>query len=209
MLKRAFDVAAAGAGLCLSLPVGVLCAAAIKLDSPGPVLFKHRRVGRGGRAIEVWKFRSMATGHAGSSVTVAGEARITRVGRILRRSKLDELPQLVNVLRGEMSIVGPRPEVEEYVRLFPEAYETILSVRPGLTDPASISFRDEELMLALSPTPEKTYREEVLPAKIALSTEYVENRSFTLDLTLVAKTLSTVVAPPDLRERADALETRP
>lgn len=191
--KRGLDVLASLGGLVVLSPVLLGCALAVRLDSPGPVLFRQVRVGRGGRPFQLLKFRSMRHGAAGAAVTSAGDARITGVGRMLRRSKLDELPQLLNVLRGDMSLVGPRPEVERYVRMFPEAYQRILSVRPGITDFAAIEYRDEERILAASGDPERAYVEQVLPAKIALYDRYLAERSLWTDLSLLAKTILAVL----------------
>ncbi len=195
MIKRCFDVAAATVALVALSPLLGVCALAVKLDTPGPVLFRHRRVGRGGQGFDVWKFRTMVADHDGPEVTTGGESRITRSGRLLRRHKLDELPQLVNVLAGQMSVVGPRPEVRRYVNLHPDEYRTILSVRPGLTDPASMMFRDEEEILARSDDPLRVYVDEILPTKVALSCRYVHTRSVLGDLRLIVRTLSTIAGP--------------
>lgn len=191
--KRGLDVLASLGGLVVLSPVLLGCALAVRLDSPGPILFRQARVGLGGRPFQLLKFRSMRHGVAGAAVTSAGDSRITRVGTVLRRTKLDELPQLLNVLRGDMSLVGPRPEVERYVRMFPEAYQRILSVRPGITDFAAIEYRDEERILAASGDPERAYIEQVLPAKIALYDKYLAERSLMTDLSLVARTILAVL----------------
>lgn len=166
---------------------------AVIADSPGPVLFRHERVGLRGQKFRLLKFRSMAHGSRGSQVTAAGDARVTRVGRLLRRTKLDELPQLWNVLVGDMSLVGPRPEVERYVTLFAHDYEEILQVRPGITDFAAIEYRDEERILAAAADPEREYRQVVLPAKIALYRRYLAERSLRTDLNIIARTLIAVL----------------
>lgn len=188
--KRAMDVVASAAALVALAPVVAVLALAVKLDSPGPVLFRQERVGRGRRPFTILKFRTMRTGTTGPLVTAARDARVTRLGRILRRTKLDELPQLWNVLKGDMSLVGPRPEVERYVSLYPEAYERILKVRPGLTDFAALEYRDEELRLQASSDPEATYAAVVLPAKIALYHRYLDEMSAATDLALVLRTLA-------------------
>ena len=161
MGKRVFDVAVSAAALVILSPVLALVAAAVKLDSPGPVIFRQVRVGRGGRLFRISKFRTMSVappGRAGPDITVEGDARVTRVGRLLRATKLDELPQLVDVLRGDMSLVGPRPELPAYVDRWPaQARATILSVRPGITDPASVAYRHESEQLASAPDPESYY----------------------------------------------------
>lgn len=194
--KRIFDVLAASVGLLLLAPLLVVIALWVRLDSPGPVLFRHRRVGRAGRPFQVLKFRTMhaAPQPGAPEVTAASDSRITRAGRRLRASKLDELPQLLNVLRGEMSIVGPRPEVERYVNLYPEAARReILSVRPGITDLAAIEFRNEQDLLDASADPEDTYVRQILPRKIALYRQYVGTRSMLLDLAIIARTVAAIV----------------
>jgi lipopolysaccharide/colanic/teichoic acid biosynthesis glycosyltransferase len=180
----------------LLAPVGLLLAFAIRMDSPGPVLFGQRRVGRGGRPFTIWKFRTMRTGAAGSGpgVTADGDRRITRTGRWLRRLKLDELPQLWNVLAGDMSLVGPRPELPEYVGLYPEAIRRkVLSVRPGLTDLATLTFIDESRELGQAADPERHYVESLLPRKLELAVRYVDHRSFSLDLRILLATLSSLL----------------
>lgn len=191
--KRLFDVAVSSAGIALLSPLLIAVGVAVRLDSPGPVLFVHERVGLGGRKFRLLKFRSMAHQSRGSDVTVAGDARVTRIGRLLRSTKIDELPQLWNVLVGDMSLVGPRPEVERYVRMFARDYEDILKVRPGITDLAAIEYRDEEGVLAASHDPEAEYRRVVLPAKIALYRRYLAARSFRTDLGIIARTLVAVL----------------
>jgi lipopolysaccharide/colanic/teichoic acid biosynthesis glycosyltransferase len=190
--KRTLDVAAAASGLLLLAPVLAAAAVAVRLSSPGNVLFRQVRVGWRGRPFEILKLRTMREGASGPSVTAASDPRVTRVGRILRRYKLDELPQLWNVLVGEMSLVGPRPEVPRYVERFPEAYARILTVRPGLTDYAAIAYRDEESILAAAEDPEAAYVDVVLPAKIALYGRYLAERSILTDLKLLARTLAAV-----------------
>jgi len=193
LAKRSFDLAASVAGLLVLSPVMLGCAVAVGLSSPGPILFKHARVGLGGRSFKLFKFRSMAHGAKGAQVTSATDSRITPAGQVLRRYKLDELPQLFNVLRGDMSLVGPRPEVARYVEMFPEAYAKILTVRPGITDYAAIEYRDEEGLLARSSDPEATYVSEVLPAKIRLYFRYLEQQSFLTDLRLILRTIAAVL----------------
>lgn len=194
--KRLLDVSASAVGVALLAPLMLAIAAWVVLDSGGPVLFRHRRVGLQGRPINVLKFRTMRhlPGEPGAQVTAADDRRITRAGRILRRTKLDELPQLVNVLRGDMSIVGPRPEVSRYVAYYPPgARDEILSVRPGLTDPATIAFRNEQEILAASADPERTYVEEILPAKIEQYLTYVRGRSFAGDLGILWRTFQAIL----------------
>lgn len=178
----------AAAGLALLSPLLAVLAAAVWIDSGSPVIFRHRRVGRGGRIFELWKFRSMVVGHGGPQITKKGEKRITRVGAFLRRWKLDELPQLVNVVRGEMGLVGPRPEVPEYVDMSDPLWQRVLEARPGITDPASVEFRDEEALLAAAQDAERFYREAVLPRKLRLSAEYLERRTFGSDIGVLFRT---------------------
>lgn len=192
MLKRALDVLCALLGLAVLLVPGVLVAVWIKLDSPGPVFFRQERVGRGGRLFRIHKFRTMRVDapSLGLQITIGADPRITRSGQWLRASKVDELPQLLDVLRGEMSLVGPRPEVPRYVALYPEALRAVvLSVRPGITDPASLSFRHESELLAASTDPERTYVEEVLPQKLKLSADYIQRATVWRDLGVILQTL--------------------
>jgi len=187
--KRAFDVVLAGLGLLVLAPVLLLVAVWIKLDSPGPVLFRQERIGRFGRPFLIHKFRSMRVENAGAQITVGADPRITRAGQFIRAAKLDELPQLWDVLRGAMSFVGPRPEVARYVALYPaELRELVLSVRPGITDPASLRFRNESELLARATDPEREYVEVVMPAKLQLTAEYVRGASLAGDLKLIART---------------------
>jgi len=190
--KRFTDMAVSLVGILLLAPLLTMVGIAVRLDSPGPALFRHERVGRAGRKFHLLKFRSMRHGSRGGQVTVAGDGRITRVGRVLRRTKIDELPQFWNVLVGDMSLVGPRPEVERYVRMFASDYQEILKVRPGITDFAAIEYRDEERILAAAADPEAEYRKVVLPAKIALYRRYLAERSLRTDLTLIARTVAAV-----------------
>lgn len=191
MIKRCADVTLALAGIVLLLPLFAFTALWIKLDSAGPVMFVHERIGRSFRPFRMYKFRTMrADGPLdGSLVTVRGDTRGTRVGRLLRRTKLDELPQLINVLRGEMSLVGPRPEVRRFVEQFRSDYEELLTVRPGITDPASLKYRDEEAILATAACPEEYYVQQVLPDKIQLSKKYVRSASFIGDLFILLRTI--------------------
>jgi lipopolysaccharide/colanic/teichoic acid biosynthesis glycosyltransferase len=180
----------AAAGLVVLSPVLVLLAAAVWVDSGRPVLFRHRRVGRGGRTFELLKFRSMVVDHGGPQLTRKGEARITRVGAWLRKWKLDELLQLVNVVRGEMSLVGPRPEVPEYVDESDPLWRRVLEARPGITDPASVEFRNEEELLAAAENVEEYYRKVILPRKLEISAAYLERRSAVSDLGIVLRTVA-------------------
>ena len=189
MGKRAFDLLLSAALLLLLAPLLAGVAAWVKLDSPGPVLFRQQRVGRAGVPFTIHKFRSMRVDAGGLGLTVGEDARITRAGRWLRRLKLDELPQLWDVLRGDMSLVGPRPDLPRYVAQYPaELRELLLSVRPGITDPASLALRDEAELLAASSDPEREYLERILPAKLQVSADYVRRASLWTDLQLVART---------------------
>jgi len=192
-LKRGLDIVFSATGLALLSPMLAVAALAVKLSSPGPVLFRQVRVGRGGRPFRIAKFRSMRVGANGSWVTAGGDARVTRVGKLLRRSKIDELPQLWNVLAGDMSLVGPRPEVQRYVDRFPEDYARILAVRPGITDHAAVEYRDEESVLAEAADPEAAYLETVLPAKIRLYHRYLDEMSLRTDLALILRTLAALL----------------
>jgi lipopolysaccharide/colanic/teichoic acid biosynthesis glycosyltransferase len=189
-MKRLFDIVVSLAGLVLLLPLFLIAAVAIKLDTRGPILFKQLRMGRGFHPFWIYKFRTMTDNrqHAGALLTVKHDLRITRVGLFLRKSKIDELPQLINVLKGEMAFVGPRPEVPSYVDLFRADYEEILRIRPGITDLASIKYRDEASVLSQSPDPEAEYVNRVLPDKIKLAKEYISHSSFLFDLGLMFKT---------------------
>ena len=194
MIKRLFDIVGSGFGLLLLLPALIAVAAWIKLDSPGPVFFRQARVERFGRSFLIHKFRTMREDNAGLQITVGADARITAAGGFLRASKLDELPQLWDVLRGAMSLVGPRPEVPRYVALYPaELREIVLSVRPGITDLASLEYRDESAVLARAADPERAYVDEVLPAKLALSARYVREASVIGDLRLIVATVRTIL----------------
>jgi len=192
LAKRGMDLALTLAVLPLTLPLMAAIALWVRLDSPGPVLFRQQRVGRGGRLFSIHKFRTMRVqpDGAGPQITAQGDARITRAGRWLRRAKLDELPQLIDVLRGDMSLVGPRPEVPRYMALYPpEARARILSVRPGITDRAAIAFRDEERLLAAADDPERVYTEQLMPAKLRHYLDYVEHHSVAGDLRILLDTL--------------------
>jgi lipopolysaccharide/colanic/teichoic acid biosynthesis glycosyltransferase len=182
LLKRAFDLGFTLVASLVLLPVAMLVSLIILLDSPGPILYRSFRVGRGGRKFTLYKFRTMVpqAEELGPSVTHRGDSRVTRVGRLLRRTKFDELPQVLNVLRGEMSIVGPRPELPKYVALFPEEYQELLRMRPGLTSLAQIAYRDEEDLLPDEET-EAYYITQVLPRKLALDLYYVRHWSLALD----------------------------
>ena len=194
VLKRSCDVVMSSIGLLLLSPFLAAVALLIKMDSHGPVFFRQERIGQGLRKFKIFKFRTMVE-HApqmGGALTIGDDPRITRIGRFLRRSKIDELPQLINVLRGEMTLVGPRPEVPRYVNLFRRDYEEILRVRPGITDLASLKYRDESPLLAVA-DPEQEYVRAILPDKIALAKEYVRQSSFFFDLSLMVKTVARIL----------------
>lgn len=192
MGKRLFDlIASAGGLLLLAVPMAIV-AIVIKVDSPGPVFFRQRRVGRGGRTFRIYKFRTMSIQpNAGSLLTVGEDPRITRIGRRLRKWKIDEFPQLINVVLGDMSLVGPRPEVPEYAFLYPEQ-ERVWSVRPGITDPTSLRLRDESGLLAGVADPEAYYRDVLLPKKIEAYLEYIDHMSLRYDVGVVFDTLRTL-----------------
>ena len=190
MIKRSFDIFVSLLGLLTCLPLFFAIAVLIKFDSSGPVLFSQQRIGKNFRPFWIYKFRSMindAPSH-GNQITVGNDSRITRIGKFLRKTKLDELPQLFNVLKGDMSLVGPRPEVSAYVQLFRKDYEEILRVHPGITDLASLRYRNEADLLANSTNPEREYIQRILPDKIRRAKEYVKRSSFFFDLALILKT---------------------
>jgi len=195
--QRSFDLIVASLLLMISLPILMVVAVLVKLSSPGPVFFRQVRLGRGGRTFRILKFRSMiAVQNRGPSVTVAGDRRITPIGGILRRTKLDELPQLLNVVLGDMSLVGPRPEVPNYKHVYQKGFEQVLSARPGLTDPVSLQLADEENFLKQFPNPLQAYEEIVLPRKLTLSLQYLQQRSVVNDLQII---FLTVMAAAGLR----------
>jgi lipopolysaccharide/colanic/teichoic acid biosynthesis glycosyltransferase len=202
---RLFDVTCAAAGLLVLMPVLGALSVAVLLGDGRPVFFSQTRVGRGGKAFRIWKFRTMRAGSRGSAVTASGDLRVTRVGAVLRRCKLDELPQLFNVLKGDMSLVGPRPEVPEYVQLEEPIWQAVLQVRPGVTDLATLLFRDEERLLSSSGDPNTFYRETVLPEKLILNLGYLRSKSFRRDLMLILLTIRYSLFPdrfdPDLIKR--------
>jgi lipopolysaccharide/colanic/teichoic acid biosynthesis glycosyltransferase len=189
MAKRLFDVVVSLCALLLLSPLLLLVALAVKLDSPGPVFFRQERVGRHGVPFRIHKFRTMRTGAAGLQITVGADPRITRVGAWLRRSRVDELPQFIDVLLGRMSLVGPRPEVPRYVALYPAALrDRALAVRPGITDPASLAYIDEASLLARASDPEREYVDVVLPRKVALAADYAERATLWTDVGVLWQT---------------------
>jgi lipopolysaccharide/colanic/teichoic acid biosynthesis glycosyltransferase len=191
LTKRLFDIAIALPALLLLAPLLLAVALWVKLDSPGPVLFRQQRVGRHGRLFRIHKFRTMVADAParGLAITVGADARITRAGAWLRRTRVDELPQLWDVLRGEMSLVGPRPEVPRYVALWPaDLREQLLALRPGLTDPASLAHIDEAALLAAAADPEREYVEHLMPAKLQLSAAYARRATLASDLLILLQT---------------------
>ena len=192
MGKRLFDVIACLGGLAVTLPLYPFIALAIRLESPGPILFRQRRVGLHGRPFHIIKFRTMVGSAAeGGPITVKGDSRITTVGKWLRRIKLDELPTLLNVLKGDMNVVGPRPEIPLYVQHYTPEQQRVLSVRPGITDLGTLRFNDEAELLA-SGDYHDVYVEKVIPEKLRLNLEYIDNRSFFLDLRIILKTFALI-----------------
>ncbi|MGE0520988.1 MAG: sugar transferase [Candidatus Binatia bacterium] len=195
ILKRIFDIVASVLGLLLLMPVLVVVAVLIRIDSRGPVFFRQERMGRGGRAFLIHKFRTMRVGHGGPELTSAADSRITRVGEALRRFRLDELPQLIDVLAGDMSLVGPRPEVRHLMGQYPEEDRAkILSVRPGMTDWTSIRFRNEAELLRAAPDPEIAYVTQIMPVKARMYREYVDHRSFWGDMAILGATFLAIVS---------------
>ncbi len=191
--KRLFDMSCVIPGLIVLSPLLLVIALWVKVDSRGPVFFLQTRIGQHGKAFKIIKFRTMSQGKCGLKLTIGEDHRITRCGHFLRKYKLDELPQLINVLRGEMSLVGPRPEVPEYVALYPDKIKDyVLSVPVGMTDYASIEFSQESELLAQSQQPEIDYIEKILPIKLAYHQQYVSEQSLWLDIVLILRTLKRV-----------------
>ncbi|KQM63549.1 MULTISPECIES: sugar transferase [unclassified Sphingomonas] len=200
MLKRAIDLAASTTVLLVTLPFLLAAALAVRFSSPGPILFRQRRVGRNGQVFEILKFRTMRVAQdTTNAITIGRDPRITPVGHFLRQSKIDELPQLVNVLRGDMSLVGPRPEVPHYVALYPDDLRhKILSVRPGITDRASIKYRHEAELLACQTDPDGYYRSVIMPDKLRLAAQYADRVSVAEDIRVILDTLKAVFRPQPL-----------
>jgi len=193
--KRCFDIFFSLLGITLLLWLFLIIAIAIKCSSKGPALFKQERVGRYGKTFNIWKFRSMVVNAEakGMQITTDGDNRITKVGKFIRKTKIDELPQLFNVLSGKMSFVGPRPEVPKYVAMYNDEQLRVLSVKPGITDLASIEFRNENDLLDGDEDPEKKYIEEIMPVKLALNIKYIEKAGFFYDIGLIFKTIGKVI----------------
>lgn len=191
VIKRIFDIVASLVGLIILSPMLIIVSICIKLDSKGPIFFKQKRVGKNKKIFEIYKFRTMVTDaeNLGKQITVGNDSRITKVGKFIRKCKLDEFPQLINVVKGEMSLVGPRPEVPRYVELYDEYQKQILLVRPGITDYASIEFRNENEILENSINPEEIYIEEIMTRKIELNMKYIRNISLFEDIKMIIKTI--------------------
>ena len=195
-MKRYLDLLASMLGLLLLMPVLATVAILVRLSSPGPVLFRQTRVGFRGKDFVLFKFRTMTvlTGSERGSFDAGDASRVTKVGRFLRATKLDELPQLWNVIRGDMALVGPRPEVRKWVEVNPDRWAIVHAVRPGITDPSTILYRDEEMVLAGLSDPERFYREQILPRKLGLYVEYVSTRTFWGDLKILGQTAIAIIA---------------
>ena len=193
--KRAFDIVACVTAVLVLCPVWLCIGLMVACGSKGGAFYRQTRVGRNGKEFKLLKFRTMRqdADRIGGLITVGEDNRVTRVGRFLRKYKLDEFPQFLNIIKGDMSIVGPRPEVPKYVALYDERQRRVLSVRPGLTDYASIEYISENELLAQSPDPDRTYIEEIMPAKLELNLKYIDNQSVMEDLRLIFKTLFSIV----------------
>jgi len=209
-MKRICDVVITSGALVVVLPLVALIALLVRIGSPGPIFFRQARVGRFGTDFVLNKFRTMTSrpGAEKGSFEPGDSMRVTRVGKLLRTTKLDELPQLFNVLTGDMSLVGPRPEVRKWVEVYPERWEIAHTVRPGITDPAAILYRNEEQILASVDDPERLYREYILPRKLGLYEEYVKTRTFWGDLKIIGRTLVAVVACVPRVPCTEAVETK-
>ena len=191
--KRAFDILCSFFGLTVLSPVLLVVSVLVAVTSPGGVFFRQERIGKDGKPFRIFKFRSMRKDNAGLKITTGNDSRITPVGRFLRKSKIDELPQLINVLVGDMSFVGPRPEVADYVNLYTPYQRQVLLVRPGITGLASIRFRNENDLLTASNDPNRTYVEQIMPRKIDLDLEYIPHASVFYDIKLIFQTFAVVI----------------
>ena len=196
MLKRIFDLLSSLTVFLLLLPITLLIALLIIADSKGGVFYKQERIGKNGKPFLLWKFRTMSVNADQLGlITVGGrDPRVTRVGYYLRKYKLDELPQLINIMLNDMSVVGPRPEVKKYVDLYTKRQQQVLQVKPGLTDLASLNYLNENELLGKAKNPEKTYIEEIMPAKLELNLEYIEKQSLAYDLRIIFKTISKIMS---------------
>lgn len=194
MSKRIFDIVISFVGLLILFPFFLIIALLIKIDSKGPVFFKQIRITKGGKEFKIFKYRTMKVGlDKYSQITVGKDDRITKVGSFLRKYKLDEIPQLINVLIGDMSLVGPRPEVPKYVALYTDEQKEILKVRAGITDYASIEFSDENDLLASEEDPEKAYIEKIMPKKIELNKKYLSEISILTDIKIILLTIKKIL----------------
>jgi len=189
VIKRGFDIVASFFGLIILSPVFVVIALLIKIESPGPVLFRQVRTGRYGKPFVINKFRTMVPVHDGNSISVKGQSRITKPGAFLRKYKLDELPELWNVLKGDMSFVGPRPDLPEFTSRLSDENRLILNLRPGITGPATLKYSNEEELLAHVPDPEQYNNEVIWPDKVRINVEYYNNRSFLGDIWIILRTV--------------------
>ena len=201
--KRLFDIAGSGAGLLVLWPALVVLALLVKLDR-GPALFRQTRIGRGGHPFQILKFRTMVVNaeRLGPQITANGDQRVTRVGRWLRRTKLDELPQLINVLVGDMSLVGPRPEVPRYVARYTPQQRRVLDIMPGITDPASLHYLHEGALLAAAPDPEQLYIAQLMPDKIRINLEYAESATVASDFAVILRTIGLISRQGAIPSRA-------
>ena len=195
IIKRIFDIVASGIGIIVLSPIFILIGILIKIDSRGSIFFKQKRVGKNKKIFEIYKFRTMVSDaeKIGRQITVGDDSRITKIGKFIRKYKIDEFPQLINVLKGEMSLVGPRPEVPRYVELYDEGQQQILLVKPGITDYASIEFRNENDILGKSLNPEKEYIENIMNAKIKLNLKYINEISLITDIKIIIRTIRLII----------------
>jgi lipopolysaccharide/colanic/teichoic acid biosynthesis glycosyltransferase len=195
MIKRTFDILFSLTGLLILLPVEIVVSIFIFIDDRGPVFFRQKRIGLNQKSFMLYKFRSMTVGKSLSDETfeAGNTSRVTRIGKLLRKTKLDELPQLINVLKGDMSLVGPRPEVKKWVDAFPQQWSYVLTVKPGITDNAAILFRNEEELLAKMVNPEVYYEQIILPKKLGIYCDYIKNQSFVGDLEIIIKTIYSIL----------------
>ena len=211
MLKRLMDLVVASVGLILLAPVLLIVGILIKIDSPGPVFYRGDRIGKDGKPFKMLKFRTMVI-HAdrmGAALTHGGDPRVTRIGRLLRKWKIDEIPQLINVVRGEMSLVGPRPESPVYVQYYTPEQKQVLTVKPGITGQTQVRYRHEETLLGQCADPEKDYVEKIMPQKLAIDLEYIENRSMLLDLALLFETFLAVFREDELADGGESAAGSP
>ncbi len=211
MIKRAFDLIIASVGLAVFAPVLLITGTLIKLDSPGPVFYRADRIGKGGKLFKMYKLRTMVVNadRLGPALTQGRDKRITRIGRILRRWKIDEIPQLINVLRGEMSIVGPRPESPCYVDYYTPKQRQVLTVRPGITGLTQVRFRHEEDLLSQCANPENEYITRIMPQKLALDLEYIERQSLILDLSIIVQTFTALLQRDELSSSRHIMNGKP